>query len=244
MTSHEMQARSNSALNAAAGFDNWFGVPVCRMRVEDDHRLATLANFLLEKERLDPKRRNYSNGYSNTGWHSEQWSLGAAPAEMGWVTSYFHDSLRKCLDELFSAELGNRTCLVEHIGVDLVFWSVVNKLGDFNLRHVHTSNARDTWSCVLYVSTPPAGSGGEIRFFNPNLAHRCSIGTTLQKLGGQGMYKKIEPATGDLIFFPGWLEHDVMPVTCDEKRVIVAANFGITRLDVRSPDTSTIRRII
>ena len=146
------------------------------------------------------------------------------------------------LEQWIKAELPGSDYRIDKIDTDMVLWSVMNLAGDYNLRHIHTSNARDTWSCVLYVSVPEEREGGEIRFFNPNLAHRCSIGTTLGRLGGPGMFRKIKPRTGDLIVFPGWLEHDVLPFEGEAPRVVVAANLGIHHLETVSQAQSHARR--
>lgn len=225
--------------------ESWFGTPVFRSRCDNSVQLEQLKEYLVCLKNADTSNINYTRGFSNTGWHSRVWNDDNQPGQLSNIPEFFRNNLRSSMETLLAQEVSSKQYRIFQLDTELVFWSIINEIGNYNLRHIHTSNARDTWSCVLYVHSPvEAGCGGEIRFFNPNMAYRCSQGTTLSKLGGQGMYRTITPATGDLICFPGWLEHDVLPFSGDGERVIVAANLGLTRLVVESAITGEQRQVI
>jgi uncharacterized protein (TIGR02466 family) len=224
--------------------DRWFGTPFFQTRCDDSVLLEQLRGDLLNLRKEDTNSRNVKRGFSSTGWHSKVWRDSNLPATITAVPELFRGLLKESIEVLLTQEVAEQQYTISQLDADLVFWSIINEAGNYNLRHIHTSNARDTWSCVLYVHTDSDGSGGEIRFFNPNMAFRCAQGTTISKLGGQGMYRTITPRTGDLICFPGWLEHDVLPFTGEGERIIVAANFGLTRLTVESTVTGELRQVI
>jgi hypothetical protein len=80
------------------------------------------------------------------------------------------------------------------------WWFNVNTLGEYTNWHAH-----DRWRrvAVLYVSVP----GGDIEFRQ-----------------GEGYWTET-PRTGDLLVFPGSLEHQVRPNTSKDVRISVAFNF-------------------
>jgi hypothetical protein len=80
------------------------------------------------------------------------------------------------------------------------WWFNVNTPGEYTGWHAH-----DRWHkvAVLYVSVP----GGDIEF----------------RQGGA--YWRETPQQGDLLVFPGSLEHRVLPNTSNEVRISVAFNF-------------------
>ncbi|WP_440857000.1 putative 2OG-Fe(II) oxygenase [Pseudomonas syringae] len=207
-----------------------FSVPLFCINLSSEVEQNNIANYLCMLRSVDKKNFGYLDGLSNTGWHSSQWTQHTAPTELKW----FVESVGKLFDSSFQLLLDRHvwpnTRSVSAIDKDWAIWSTINLRGDFNLKHVHTSMWRDTWSLVYYVSVPEDMNGGEIRFTNPNLADRCSTGTTLGKLGAQTMYAKIKPVSGDLFIFPGWLEHDVLPFSTFGQRIVLAANIGVKNI--------------
>ena len=84
------------------------------------------------------------------------------------------------------------------------WWFNVNTQGEYTGWHAH--NRWDTVG-VLYVSVP----GGDIEF----------------RQGGA--YWTETPKQGDLLIFPGKLDHRVRPNTSNEQRISVAFNFKKSR---------------
>jgi len=88
-------------------------------------------------------------------------------------------------------------------------WATVHEGGSFHLPHSHPSHSL---SGVYYVRTPP--DSGEVIFEDgrgplPPFDNRI----------------RISPVAGDIILFPSWLLHSVMPTIGDETRISIAFNF-------------------
>lgn len=213
-----------------------FSVPFFHRQLNISNEHTRLLHFLGAQRSHSEHTFDYRHGLSNTGWHSEQWTERTAPDELLWLIEHFEHFLSTSLQTLLDHHLAPGTRTITAIEKEIVMWSTTNVRDDFNLKHVHTSAWRDTWSVVYYVAVPEDMQGGELRFTNPNLADRCSLGTLLSKYGAQTMYKTIKPSTGDLFLFPGWLEHDVLPFDAAGQRVVVAANIGIKSMTAPRTD--------
>lgn len=92
-----------------------------------------------------------------------------------------------------------RAVEAEHGPIDS-WWMNVNTQGEYTGWHTHSRWARVG---VLYVQVP----GGAIEF----------------RQGGS--YWRESPRAGDLLVFPGSLEHRVLPNTSEQVRISVAFNF-------------------
>jgi len=100
-------------------------------------------------------------------------------------------------------------------------WVNINKKGDYNGRHAHTSTSV-ILSGTYYVSVPE-NSGG-IRFWDPRGVYMASMPDHIEFHGGC-TWHKLEPKTGMLLFFPSWLEHDVEPNMSDQDRISISFNI-------------------
>lgn len=176
-----------------AELDGLFSVPFLRGRLDAPEELASLARALGLMRDMGGISLDYRVGFSNTGWHSPQWGAETLPTELTWLYEQFDLFLRAGMQRLLDANHAFAGKPLRTLETEFVMWSVINRPSDYNLRHVHTSRWRDTWSIVCYPFVPADIEGGEIRLFNPNLAYRCSQGTTLSRLGAELMYKKIAP---------------------------------------------------
>ncbi|WP_282045863.1 putative 2OG-Fe(II) oxygenase [Roseibium album] len=211
-----------------------FDVPFFTANLDDAvDRLGLLDSLRYIREHdASETKLDYRVGLSNTGWHSTQWTEDTAPKQVGSLIPVFRQMLHQAIECLLEEHLGKDTRVIEFLDGEMTLWAVINGDGDINLRHVHVSPYRDTWSMVYYVDVPEDLNGGQIRFFNPNLAYRCSIGSTLARYGAATIQKTIAPRSGDLFIFPGWLEHDVLPFWGRHERTVLAANIGIRSLQL------------
>ena len=96
-------------------------------------------------------------------------------------------------------------------------WINISKGGDFNMTHLHPSS---NWSCCAYLNMP----GGSIVFEDP----RAGAEMQERMYDTEGSYE-IFPEVGDILFFPSWLKHSVLPSYSKEDRVSVASNYTIHR---------------
>lgn len=107
-------------------------------------------------------------------------------------------------------------------------WANINGPGAYNRRHHHPTAF---WSAVYWVDAGDEDSGGEFEvndprgvlpsFYAPQLRYAVS---GCLSAGGQDF---IEPASGQLILFPSWLEHSVRTYRGQRPRISVALNFSV-----------------
>lgn len=174
--------------------------------------------------------KDIRTGYSNTGWHSDAWTLENCPGPLRSLFDLFRVKFCEAFNGICGSIAATKNRDIVDVSGSFVGWAVKSKSGDFNVRHIHVSPYRDTWAIVYYANVPAEQEvGGELRIFNPNLANRVSMGSTFFALGAPSLHFDISPRIGDLLIFPGWLEHAVLPCKSGQ-RIVVAANIGVERL--------------
>ncbi len=102
-------------------------------------------------------------------------------------------------------------------------WLNINPYLTYNARHKHPYTIV---SAVYYINIPK--NGGQISFSNPldNLHGYLSLNdiNTFNTFNSEA--RTINPVNNQLIFFPGWLAHEVTPNMSKQKRISIAFNFG------------------
>ncbi len=93
---------------------------------------------------------------------------------------------------------------------NMFIWSSLHGNGSYHSPHHHKDSLL---SGILYIDTPP-GSGAVV-FADPR-GSLPPFGTTLQ----------IEPKPGNLILFPSWLMHSVLPTLSRDPRISVSFNYN------------------
>jgi hypothetical protein len=98
----------------------------------------------------------------------------------------------------------------EDLRLNLFGWMNANPMGGHNAPHTHPGAH---WSAVYYVSPPDfeEGSSGMIEFLDPR------------------MELPLRPTAGELILFPSYLVHWVLPNQSDAERVTIAFNATFRR---------------
>jgi uncharacterized protein (TIGR02466 family) len=99
-------------------------------------------------------------------------------------------------------------------------WANVNPPGSLNQPHDHGNVM--VISGVAYLQTNK--SNGHLHFINPNPAAKFSILDVQNQTTGQVF--TIPVNTGDVVFFPCWLDHYTSANETDELRVSIAFNIG------------------
>lgn len=94
-------------------------------------------------------------------------------------------------------------------------WACVNKHKDFNLVHTHGNEYH--LSGVFYLKVP--AQSGNICFRDPRPA---AINSTTNRIFNQGDSENFVPYERQLILFPSFLEHFVMPNESQEDRISVS----------------------
>ncbi|EGD78706.1 hypothetical protein PTSG_01685 [Salpingoeca rosetta] len=98
---------------------------------------------------------------------------------------------------------------VEQRDRELQAWATVHRGCMGHPQHTHPNNMV---SGVFYVAVPE--DAGPIVFSDPRGPYPGLDGTIV-----------VQPKAGDLILFPSWLPHQVMPTACTEPRISIAFNM-------------------
>lgn len=103
-------------------------------------------------------------------------------------------------------------------------WININPKHSYNLQHSHVGSLL---SAVYYVQSEE--DMGEIVFLNPSptISHHLSFFNFKKKTPINSETWSLQPQTGQLIVFPSWMEHYVMPNLSDKDRISIAINAFI-----------------
>ena len=97
-------------------------------------------------------------------------------------------------------------------------WANVNRKGDYNLSHIHGNSH---WSCVYYVTETYKAS---IYFLDPRI--RAEMFTAIGgEMNPKSMLGLEKCESGQVLFFPSWLEHAVLQNPTDNPRISISSNF-------------------
>lgn len=105
-------------------------------------------------------------------------------------------------------------------------WANINRNGDYNRRHSHTGAH---WSLVYYVERGKEIGGtkrnGVLELFDPRPITEAD--KRMKSYGFSGAIA-VDPSPGNVVVFPGWLEHMVNPFFGEGERISIAVNVMIT----------------
>ena len=158
----------------------------------------------------NPKGKFKSN---LSGWHSENFDLQDSEP------LYFVNNISKILNN----------CLTD-MGWDLEknklkitgMWSVINRAGNANARHIHPNSFL---SAAYYVKAPK--NCGDIMFHDP----RSAAVYRKPKISNDNVLNTTEilitPKEGLLVLFPSFLNHSVKPNESGKDRVVISFNIDL-----------------
>jgi uncharacterized protein (TIGR02466 family) len=195
-----------------------FSTPIASFDFSERRQMnSDLASLLLEESLRKP-----SIGISNIGgWHSE---------------NNLHERSESCFRQLVEMVEQNAwrlsTFLLQRanksyppLKVKLSMWAMVMRQGDYTKPHTH-SNAH--WAVVYYPDVGDVGvsqhkNSGDISFIDPRLAYLPIPGIDAET----GEFQ-VEPKTGQMLIFPGWLTHYVHLYSGTKPRISIACNVTYT----------------
>lgn len=144
------------------------------------------------------------------------------------------EELRKIIMADFASYIGNywsQECIkplnsfgLKEFKVHLNGWTMVIRDGDMSAPHLHPqANISGTY----YVSVPPGCEGNDQRGFlvlcDPRI--RAGVSPVLSQITSV----RIPPKTGNIIMFPSYLEHYVLPFKGDGERISIAFNIYLPK---------------
>ena len=193
-----------------------FTTPMATERWED---CAALNGELLSYiDRLRAAEDNLGRSTVN-GWHSRVSLLDDAEPAI--------QTLGERLRRFAAGILQNfATGAFDATAMRLEGWANVLDGGGYNSPHSHP-NAE--WSGVYYVTGNPrngdgTGFDGKLELFDPR------PGAALHYREGSNLYGRflLDPHPGQVVLFPGWVQHQVHPYRGTEPRVSIAFNVLMT----------------
>ena len=135
-------------------------------------------------------------------------------------------------------------------------WTIHSYAGDYNPMHDHGVRTTAGLSMIMYLKVPecieklenPTDKAGSVHLNNSSgevdgftYFNWGSVGTRMYKMLYPAAESYVKPQVGQLIIFPNWLKHAVMPFYSDEERRTISANANIFPKDVPSKTIEKVR---
>ena len=115
-------------------------------------------------------------------------------------------------------------------------WFHITRRGGFFGAHNHAMHSWSGVSCVKHDGDDPASDSGRLTFINPQATATMYLDMALAKM--QPPYamspRMLRLVPGQLVIFPSWMLHEVLPFDGDGERITVAFNARF-RLDGAEP---------
>jgi len=188
-----------------------FSTPIWTMLVDDYESInAEMLDYIKSLQAEDPKGEFKSNVF---GWHSKPFDLKHASA-----LNFFNKiqkNVNKAIIDLGWNNPANEFKITSS-------WSIINKKGSSNNRHIHSDNYI---SAAYYVKAPEGC--GDINFYDPREAKviRKPRGIDGNSLSADVV--NIKPKEGILVLFPSYLYHSVEENMSDKERIVISFNLDI-----------------
>lgn len=172
--------------------------------IDDPPLLARLAAEVAARAQVQP---TVARG-ERTGWQSANDFLDASPSSR---------SLGALLGEAVTAMMP----APPRDGIYLTAWANLLRRGDYFTPHIHPDAA---WSGVLYLDAADSGEqhGGFLSFRDPRAGAGMVEAATNHFDSACTLHHY--PNTGELLVFPAWLVHWVVPYQSDRPRISVSFN--------------------
>jgi uncharacterized protein (TIGR02466 family) len=111
-------------------------------------------------------------------------------------------------------------------------WFHVTRNGGYQSIHYHP---RASWSGIYAVrpgdSVPERPESGQVKFYDPRGAAFMHVDAGNERLDPRFTTTPVylQHRAGQLVIFPSWLMHEVLPYVGQEERIVVAFNAWIRR---------------
>ncbi len=146
-----------------------------------------------------------------------------------------------CLSNLYRAvgELnGYDMETLKRLHVATEAWFHVTRRGGYFGAHNHPLHSWSGVYCVSHGSDDPASDSGRLVMLNPFALGTgyIDMGSAQLKLPYGAAHRRYRLAPGQLVLFPSWLQHEVLPFEGDEPRITVAFNARFQLQGVQRPN--------
>ena len=193
----------------------YFAHPVFKYKLEDySNHNKLLIEYINQLKKEDPNGQKKSN---LGGWHSPFFDLNNNSS----VGYKFLATLQPYIIDVFkSYGWVFDPKKVMYSGM----WAIINKKGDSNNEHIHPNS---NLSAAYYVKAPE--DCGEFVVNNPHAISRNIFPERENPTELNRLMAKHKVEEGDLLIFPAYLPHHVLPNESDEERIVISFNLWIRR---------------
>lgn len=193
----------------------YFPHPVFQYKLENyEKHNEELSNYIYELQKKDLKGQQKSNV---NGWHSPFFDL----TNKDTLGFKFLLKIQPFLIDVFRSygwKYNPQKVLCSGM------WAIINKKGNFNTEHIHPNS---NLSAAYYVKAPK--NCGDFKIGNPHSISRDKFPEREKPTELNRLVAKIPVTEGDLLIFPSYLPHSVLPNESDEDRIVVSFNIYINR---------------
>lgn len=208
-----------------------FAVPFADIQFPEAERLnPEIGALLLSREKEGAKYANPNPSLAQqAGVFESNFTLFSWPEPcIQQLRQFCWDALRRAVQESngYTAEEIRRIQIFSHT------WFHVTRQGGFTIAHTHPMASWSGVYCVDPGETPPdRPESGVLRFHNPH--HYSNYFLDAGNLRLKAPYHhgtwNIRFKAGQLVLFPSWVQHEVMPFYGRDERITIAFNcwFGM-----------------
>lgn len=146
-----------------------------------------------------------------------------------------------CLGNLYRTigELnGYDMSMLKRLQIATESWFHITRKGGLFGAHNHPMHSWSGVYCVKHDGDDPQSSSGKLTFINPHATSTMFIDTASVKLRypfSRGT-QRFRLVPGQLILFPSWLLHEVLPYEGDTRRITVAFNARFKLAGAKAAD--------
>lgn len=207
-----------------------FAVPFAQDHQPDEALNARIKALVLSRE---AQGQRYANPHPSLkqqpGVFESDFNLFAWPDEcIQKLRTFCWAALGRTLQELngYSAQEMQRLQIFSHT------WFHVTRHGGFTIAHTHPMASWSGVYCVDPGETPDdRPESGVLRFQNPHFYSNCFLdpgNASLRAPYHHGTWS-VRFKAGQLVLFPSWLQHEVLPFFGRDERITIAFNcwFGM-----------------
>ena len=192
----------------------YFPHPIFQYKLDnyEDHN-KEYSKYIYELQKKDSKGQKLSNV---NGWHSPFFDLSSRET-IGYkflmkIQPYIADVF-KSYGWVFNPQK------VKCSGM----WAIINKKGNFNTEHIHPNS---NLSGAYYVSAPE--NCGKFKVVNPHSISRDKFPPRENPNELNRLVAEHEIEDGDLLIFPSYLPHLVLPNQSDDDRIVISFNIFVS----------------
>ena len=202
-----------------------FAVPLVIAKLDDCQTLnAQLRELFLEKEAQGDKYRNPEPMvYRNTALFESNFRLFDWPQScIATLRTFCYRNLYRAIGELN----GYDQAMLMKLHIQHQSWFHITRRGGFFGAHNHAMHSWSGVYCVKHDGDDPASDSGRLTFINPHSAATMYLDMALANMKPPYAMSpralRLEP--GQLVIFPSWLLHEVLPFEGEGERITVAFN--------------------